>query len=83
MNADGSNPSPLTDKIIGKGENSHRWPVFLPDGEQFPFGAGGRMRIVVAIHPPDAIRKTLDCLGLPSRPPPIARASHDRDVDGV
>jgi hypothetical protein len=23
---------------------------------------GGRMRIVAAIHPPDAIRKILDCL---------------------
>ena len=34
----------------------------------------GRMRILCAIHPPDAIRKILDCLGLPSRPPPIAGA---------
>ena len=32
----------------------------------------GRMRIVAAIHPPDATRKILDCLGLPSRAPPIA-----------
>ncbi len=31
---------------------------------------GGRMRILCAINPPDAIRKILDCLGLPSRPPP-------------
>ena len=36
---------------------------------------GGRMRILCAIHPPDAIRKILDCLGLPSRPPPIASAT--------
>ena len=35
---------------------------------------GGRMRILAAIHPPAAIRKILDCLGLPSRPPPIAAA---------
>jgi hypothetical protein len=34
----------------------------------------GRTRIVYAIHPPDTIRKILDCLGLPSRPPPIAAA---------
>jgi hypothetical protein len=33
---------------------------------------GGRMRVISAIHPPDAIRKILDCLGLPSRPPPIS-----------
>jgi hypothetical protein len=32
---------------------------------------GGRMRILCAINPPDAIRKILDCLGLPSRAPPI------------
>ena len=36
---------------------------------------GGRMRIIAAIHPPPAIRKILDCLGLPSRAPPIASAS--------
>jgi len=32
---------------------------------------GGRMRILCAINPPEAIKKILDCLGLPSRPPPI------------
>jgi hypothetical protein len=32
----------------------------------------GRLRIVAAIHPPAAIRAILDCLGLPSRAPPIA-----------
>jgi hypothetical protein len=36
---------------------------------------GERMRILAAINPPDAIRKILDCLGLPSRPPPIALAT--------
>jgi hypothetical protein len=29
---------------------------------------GGRMRILCAINPPEAIQKILDCLGLPSRP---------------
>ena len=42
---------------------------------------GGRMRILAAIHPPEAIRKILDCLGLPSRPPPIARALPEREID--
>jgi hypothetical protein len=42
---------------------------------------GGRMRILCAIHPPEAIRKILDCLGIPSRPPPIARAIPEREVD--
>jgi hypothetical protein len=34
----------------------------------------GRMRILCAIHPPDAIRKILECLRLPTRPPPLAPA---------
>jgi hypothetical protein len=34
-------------------------------------GCGGRMRILCAINLPEAIRKILDCLNLPSRPPPI------------
>ncbi len=29
---------------------------------------GGRMRILCAINPPEAIVKILECLGLPSRP---------------
>ena len=33
------------------------------------------MRILAAIHPPDAIRAILECLGLPSRAPPIASAA--------
>jgi hypothetical protein len=32
------------------------------------------MRILCAVNPPEAIRKILDCLGLPSRPPPISSA---------
>jgi hypothetical protein len=39
------------------------------------------MRIIAAIHPPEAIRKTLDCLGLPSRMPPIATALPDCEID--
>jgi hypothetical protein len=33
------------------------------------------MRIVSVINPPEAIRKILDCLGLPSRAPPVAEAA--------
>ena len=36
---------------------------------------GGRMKILCAVRRPAAIRKILTCLGLPSRPPPIAHAS--------
>ena len=32
------------------------------------------MRIVCANHPPEAVRSILDCLGLPTRAPPIAPA---------
>jgi hypothetical protein len=42
---------------------------------------GERMRILCAIHPPDAIQKILDCLGLPSKPPPISPAELGRDFD--
>jgi hypothetical protein len=38
---------------------------------------GGRMKILAAIHPPDATRKILDCLGLPSRAPPLVPAVSD------
>jgi hypothetical protein len=41
VNADGSNAAPLTDKIFLKTkEESHRWPIFLPDGDHFLFFAG-------------------------------------------
>ena len=38
---------------------------------------GGRMRILAAIHSPEAIRGILECLGLPSRAPPICPALRD------
>jgi eukaryotic-like serine/threonine-protein kinase len=40
VNADGSAMAPLTANLVGKQENSHRWPVFLPDGDHFLFWAG-------------------------------------------
>lgn len=42
---------------------------------------GGQMRILCAINPPAAITKILDCLGLPSKPPPISSAVLDRSLD--
>jgi hypothetical protein len=41
---------------------------------------GGVMRIIAAIHPPDTTRKILDCLGLPSRAPPLTPAVREPDV---
>jgi hypothetical protein len=42
---------------------------------------GGRMRILCAIHPPEAIRKIMECLGVPCRAPPIARASPPAETE--
>jgi eukaryotic-like serine/threonine-protein kinase len=38
VNADGTGAGPLT--TMGKDEQSHRWPVFLPDGNHFLFWSG-------------------------------------------
>jgi hypothetical protein len=40
-----------------------------------------RMKIVAAIHSSEAIRKILDCLGLPVRAPPIAKPSPDGPIE--
>lgn len=40
VDADGSNAAPVTNNIMAKGEQSHRWPVFLPDGDRFLFWGG-------------------------------------------
>jgi len=36
------------------------------------------MRILAAIHPPENTRKILDCLGLPSRAPPLTTGTFQR-----
>jgi Tol biopolymer transport system component len=40
VNADGTGAAPLNPSLYGKGEQSHRWPVFLPDGAHFLFWVG-------------------------------------------
>jgi eukaryotic-like serine/threonine-protein kinase len=40
INADGTGLSPATNGIKTKEDQSHRWPVFLPDGNHFLFWAG-------------------------------------------
>jgi hypothetical protein len=54
--------------------------VFLVDVLVCPY-CGGRLRILCAIIPLDAIIKILECLGLPSRPPPISPAEPDRNPE--
>jgi hypothetical protein len=56
-------------------------PDYIAKAIPNPARCGGCMRILAAIHPPEAIRTILDCLALPSRPPPIARALPEREVD--
>jgi Tol biopolymer transport system component len=40
VNADGTGATPLSQSLYGKREQSHRWPVFLPDGDHFLFWVG-------------------------------------------
>jgi eukaryotic-like serine/threonine-protein kinase len=40
INADGTGAAPLTDTISIQSDQTHRWPVFLPDGNQFLFWGG-------------------------------------------
>jgi hypothetical protein len=44
---------------------------------------GGRMRMLAAIDSPEVIRKILLCLGLPTRPPPVAPAMPDGDASDL
>ena len=44
---------------------------------------GGRMRLVAAIHAPDATQTILECLDLPSRAPPMAAPQLDDAESGV
>jgi hypothetical protein len=38
---------------------------------------GGRMRVLAAIHPPEATQAILACLALPARAPPLRAAQLD------
>jgi eukaryotic-like serine/threonine-protein kinase len=40
INADGTGAAPVTQGIRTKDDQSHRWPLFLPDGNRFLFWAG-------------------------------------------
>ena len=42
--------------------------------------AGGECASLRPFTPPEAIRKILECLGLPSRPPPLARPERIDDL---
>ncbi len=44
---------------------------------------GGRLRILASIHSPENTRKILDCLGLPSRTPPLSPAVYEARPDDI
>jgi hypothetical protein len=48
--------------------------VFEVDALECPV-CHGRMRVLAAIHPPEATRAILECLGLPTRGPPVLPAA--------
>ena len=88
-----SQPSPQTSSVPPTEDESHTAPavsgrnytwaelmkrVFLVDVLQCEH-CGGRIKILAAIRPPTATEKILECLGLPSRAPPLAPASSDYD----
>ncbi len=56
--------------------------VFAIDVLECP-RCGGRMRLLAAIHPPDATQSMLGCLDLPSRAPPMAAPQPDGAEGGV
>lgn len=55
--------------------------VFAVDVLECP-RCGGRMRLLAAIHPPEATEAILECLDLSSRAPPTAGALPDPDEAG-
>ena len=85
----GAEPAPCFDapqEINGTGRvllaRNYSWSqlmkrVFETDVFKCP-DCGGSMRIMAAILAPEAARKILECLGLPSRPPPLAPARLER-----
>ena len=40
VNPDGTGAQPVTEHVYLPGDDSHRWPMFLPDGNHFLFWAG-------------------------------------------
>jgi eukaryotic-like serine/threonine-protein kinase len=51
VQATGGTPTRITTPDTSRGENSNRWPMFLPDGKHFLYFAGN----VAGQHDPDAI----------------------------
>ena len=48
--------------------------VFEVDVLKCPRCGGGRMKIIATVTDPGVVRKILECIGLPARPPPVPPA---------
>jgi hypothetical protein len=70
----GRGAQPSTPRRLSWAELMQR--VFAIDVLRCP-RCGGRMRVLAAIHDPQAVRAILECLGLASRPPPTHPARTD------
>ena len=71
-----ADPGPNDPNRPGSWSRNYSWAqlmarVWAVDVLECP-QCGGPLRILAAIQSPEAIQKILDCLGLPSRAPPIA-----------
>jgi len=53
--------------------------VFLVDVLQCEI-CGSAMKIIAAIQSPSTVQKILECLGLPTRPPPLKPAVADPNL---
>jgi hypothetical protein len=81
----GSGLAPIDESSAKPRPRNYSWAelmrrVFEVDVLECP-ECGSTMRILAAIHPPAASRAILDCLGLPSRAPPISPPVSETTVD--
>ena len=81
----GSSLTPIDESSAKPRPRNYSWAelmrrVFEIDVLECP-ECGNAMRILAAIHPPEASRAILECLGLPSRAPPISPPVFETSAD--
>jgi len=81
----GNNLAPIDESAAKPRPRNYSWAelmrrVFEVDVLECP-ECGGALRILAAIHPPEATRAILDCVGLASRPPPVRPPVPDTTLD--
>jgi hypothetical protein len=77
----GSNPDPAESAPPPRKKN-YSWAELLKRVFEIDVlvcgRCGGPVRVIAAIQEPKTVQKILNCLGLPSRPPPLAPARYER-----